>query len=306
MLILKFIYLFLSIFVLVKSADYFTESAEKIGLYFKLPPFVVGITIVSIGTSLPELVTSVFAMLDKESSIVAGNVIGSNIANIFLVLGVSAIISKGLFTEHDIMKVDLPILAASAFFMFMASQDGIFDFKEGILSIIGLIVYMIYASKSKKMNFDNIMIEKLELKTPIILILSIIFVNLSAKYTIINVIEISKALSIATSAIAASVVAFGTSLPELMVSINAAKKGNLEMSIGNVIGSNIFNTFGIAGVASLVGNITIDEKTLSLSFPVMISATLLIVFALQNKAMSKWVGYIFVLFYVMYIMELFI
>ncbi len=305
MLILKFIYLFLSIFVLVKSADYFTESAEKIGLYFKLPPFVVGITIVSIGTSLPELVTSVFAMLDKESSIVAGNVIGSNIANIFLVLGVSAIISKGLFTEHDIMKVDLPILAASAFFMFMASQDGIFDFKEGILSIIGLIVYMIYASKSKKMNFDNIMIEKLELKTPIILILSIIFVNLSAKYTIINVIEISKALSIATSAIAASVVAFGTSLPELMVSINAAKKGNLEMSIGNVIGSNIFNTFGIAGVASLVGNITIDEKTLSLSFPVMISATLLIVFALQNKAMSKWVGYIFVLFYVMYIMELF-
>ncbi len=306
MLILKFVYLFLSIFVLVKSADYFTESAEKIGLYFKLPPFVVGITIVSIGTSLPELVTSVFAMLDKESSIVAGNVIGSNIANIFLVLGVSAIISKGLFTEHDIMKVDLPILAASAFFMFMASQDGIFDFKEGILSIIGLIVYMIYASKSKKMNFDNIMIEKLELKTPIILILSIIFVNLSAKYTIINVIEISKALSIATSAIAASVVAFGTSLPELMVSINAAKKGNLEMSIGNVIGSNIFNTFGIAGVASLVGNITIDEKTLSLSFPVMISATLLIVFALQNKAMSKWVGYIFVLFYVMYIMELFI
>ena len=306
MLILKFIYLFLSIFVLVKSADYFTESAEKIGLYFKLPPFVVGITIVSIGTSLPELVTSVFAMLDKESSIVAGNVIGSNIANIFLVLGISSIISKGLFTEHDIMKVDLPILAASAFFMFMASQDGIFDFKEGILSIIGLIVYMIYASKSKKMNFDNIMIEKLELKTPIILILSIIFVNLSAKYTIINVIEISKALSIATSAIAASVVAFGTSLPELMVSINAAKKGNLEMSIGNVIGSNIFNTFGIAGVASLVGNITIDEKTLSLSFPVMISATLLIVFALQNKAMSKWVGYIFVLFYVIYIMELFI
>ncbi len=306
MLILKFVYLFLSIFVLVKSADYFTESAEKIGLYFKLPPFVVGITIVSIGTSLPELVTSVFAMLDKESSIVAGNVIGSNIANIFLVLGISSIISKGLFTEHDIMKVDLPILAASAFFMFMASQDGIFDFKEGILSIIGLIVYMIYASKSKKMNFDNIMIEKLELKTPIILILSIIFVNLSAKYTIINVIEISKALSIATSAIAASVVAFGTSLPELMVSINAAKKGNLEMSIGNVIGSNIFNTFGIAGVASLVGNITIDEKTLSLSFPVMISATLLIVFALQNKAMSKWVGYIFVLFYVMYIMELFI
>lgn len=305
MLLLNVLFLFISIFVLVKSADYFTESAEKIGLYFKLSPFIVGITIVSVGTSLPELVTSFFAVLDKQSTIVAGNVAGSNIANILLVLGISAVVSRGLLTKHDIMNVDLPMLAASAFFLYICSYDGIFDYKEGILSLLSLIVYMVYATKSKRISFENIAIERIELKTPVILIISIIFLNISAKYTIYNVIEISKAVNIATSTIAASVVAIGTSLPELMVSLNAAKKGNLEMSIGNVIGSNIFNTFGVMGAISFIDNIKVDANTVNLSLPVMVAATLLIVFSLQNRAMSRWIGYIFLIFYALYLIKLF-
>ncbi len=307
MLLLKFVFLSISIFVLVKSADYFTESAEKIGLYFKLSPFIVGITIVSVGTSLPELVTSIFAVIDKQSTIVAGNVIGSNIANIFLVLGLSAIVSNGLSTKHDIMRVDLPMLAASAFFLYIASYDGIFDFKEGILSVMGLTAYLLYAYKSKNINVEltNQPQEKLKFTTLIILFASVIFLNISAKYTVTNIVEISDMLNISTSAIAASVVAFGTSLPELMVSINAAKKGNLEMSIGNVIGSNIFNTFGIMGVASCIAPIKIDTPTITLSLPVMLASTVLLVFSLQNKAMSRWIGYMFVLFYVLYIVKLF-
>ena len=307
MLLLKFVFLSISIFVLVKSADYFTESAEKIGLYFKLSPFIVGITIVSVGTSLPELVTSIFAVIDKQSTIVAGNVIGSNIANIFLVLGLSAIVSNGLSTKHDIMRVDLPMLAASAFFLYIASYDGIFDFKEGILSVMGLTAYLFYAYKSKNINVEltNQPQERLKFTTLIILFASVIFLNISAKYTVTNIVEISDMLNISTSAIAASVVAFGTSLPELMVSINAAKKGNLEMSIGNVIGSNIFNTFGIMGVASCIAPIKIDTPTITLSLPVMLASTVLLVFSLQNKAMSRWIGYMFVLFYVLYIVKLF-
>lgn len=307
MLLLKFVFLSISIFVLVKSADYFTESAEKIGLYFKLSPFIVGITIVSVGTSLPELVTSIFAVIDKQSTIVAGNVIGSNIANIFLVLGLSAIVSNGLSTKHDIMRVDLPMLAASAFFLYIASYDGIFDFKEGILSVMGLTAYLLYAYKSKNINVEltNQPQERLKFTTLIVLFASVIFLNISAKYTVTNIVEISDMLNISTSAIAASVVAFGTSLPELMVSINAAKKGNLEMSIGNVIGSNIFNTFGIMGVASCIAPIKIDTPTITLSLPVMLASTVLLVFSLQNKAMSRWIGYMFVLFYVLYIVKLF-
>jgi len=307
MLFLKFVFLSVSIFVLVKSADYFTESAEKIGLHFKLSPFIVGITIVSVGTSLPELVTSIFAVIDKQSMIVAGNVVGSNIANIFLVLGLSAIVSNGLSTKHDIMRVDLPMLAASAFFLYIASYDGIFDLKEGVLSIIGLIAYLLYAYKSKPISAElaHKPQEKLKLTTLIILFTSVIFLDISAKYTVVNIVEISNMLNISTSAIAASVVAFGTSLPELMVSINAAKKGNLEMSIGNVIGSNIFNTFGIMGVASCIAPIKIDTPTIALSLPVMLASTVLLVFSLQNKAMSRWIGYMFILFYVLYIIKLF-
>ncbi len=304
-MILKFIYLFLSILVLVKSSDYFTQSAEKVGIFFKLPPFVVGVTIVSIGTSLPELVTSIFAVLDKHSAIVAGNVAGSNIANILLVLGLSSIVSKNLLTEHDIMKVDLPFLAASSFFLYLACLDGQFDYKEGILSLIAIIVYMIYAGRSRNIGIENIIMEKLSLKEPIILLLSIIFVNLSAQYTIQNIVDISNLLHISTGVVAASIVALGTSLPELMVSLNASKRGNLEMAIGNIIGSNIFNTFGIMGAASIVGNLTIDKTTLHISLPVMVAATIMIVFSLQNKAMSKWIGYTFIIFYVLYIMKLF-
>ncbi len=307
MLFLKFVFLSISIFVLVKSADYFTESAEKIGLHFKLSPFIVGITIVSVGTSLPELVTSIFAVIDKQSTIVAGNVVGSNIANIFLVLGLSAIVSNGLSTKHDIMRVDLPMLAASAFFLYIASYDGTFDLKEGILSFVGLTAYLLYAYKSKNASLEltNPPQGKLKFTTLIILFASVIFLDISAKYTVINIVEISNIINISTSAIAASVVAFGTSLPELMVSINAAKKGNLEMSIGNVIGSNIFNTFGIMGAASCIAPIKIDIPTITLSLPVMLASTVLLVFSLQNKAMSRWIGYMFILFYVLYIVKLF-
>ncbi len=306
MLVLHFFFLAVSIFVLVKSAGYFTSSAEKIGLYFKLPPFIVGVTIVSVGTSLPELITSVFAIAESQSPIVIGNVVGSNIANIFLVLGLSSIVSGGLSTEHDVMKVDLPMIAASAFLLYICSYDGVFDFKEGLLFILALTVYMFYAAKSKKGELgETEIVEKIGIKTILVLFVSIVFLDLSAKYTVYNVVVISKLLNISTAAVAASVVALGTSLPELMVSVHAAKRGNLEMSIGNVIGSNIFNTFGIMGVSSFVGRIFIDRQTIHLDLPVMVMATLLLVFSLQNKAMSRWMGYIFLLFYSLYIFKLF-
>ncbi len=304
MLVLHFLFLFVSIFVLVKSADYFTVSAEKIGLYFGLPPFIVGVTIVSIGTSLPELLTSIFAILQHESPIVAGNVVGSNIANIFLVLGFSTIVAGGFSTRHDVMKVDLPMAIASALFLYVASYDGVFDYKEGIISLLALFVYMLYAAESKNPDVRGVSGE-FKLSTIAVLILSLLFLNFSAKYTVMNIIDISTALHLSTGVIAASVVAVGTSLPELMVSLSAAKKRNFEMAIGNVIGSNIFNTFGIMGVASLVGTLKIDKSTLSLSMPVMVVATILLVFSLQNRAMSRWMGYIFIIFYLLYMLKLF-
>ncbi len=306
MLLTQLFIFFISLVVLIKSSDYFTDSAEKVGLYFKFPAFIVGVTIISVGTSLPELVTSIMSVLKHHSEIVAGNVTGSDIANILLILGISSIIAKDMRFEHDIMRVDLPILAASSFFLFFCVQDGIFSTIEGVLSILLLVVYLLYASQAKKSTFENVLIEKLGFKTPIILILSIIFVNISAEYTVSSIVKISAILHIPTEVIAASALAIGTSLPELVVSITAIKKGNIEMSVGNVVGSNIFNTFGVMGTASLFGNIKIGSDVINFYIPFVVASTILLVFAIQNKVMSRWIGYTFVIFYIFYILKLFL
>ena len=140
----------ISLIVLIKSSDYFTISAEKIGVYFGLPAFLVGVTIVALGTSLPELLSSIIAVLKGSSEIVVGNVVGSNITNIFLVLGISAIIGKKLKIGYELMHVDLPILMASALYLAITIWDGVFTWSEGILGLIGLVVYLLYTVNTEK------------------------------------------------------------------------------------------------------------------------------------------------------------
>lgn len=309
MLFIQFAILLISIAVLIKSADYFTDSAEKIGLYFGIPSFIVGITIVSIGTSLPELFTSIEAMANNNSQIVIGDVVGSNIANILLVLGLSFVISKNLQLTYDIMKVDIPMLAASAFFLFICSVNMQFTIIDGILSLMALFIYVLYAVSSDKNETikpeDEKTYTKIGIKVPLMLIISAAAINFSAKYAVLSIIDISKLLNIGTEIIAASIVAIGTSLPELSVSISAAKKGNIEISVGNIIGSNIFNTFGVMGIASLFGTLTITNNMLYMGIPVMISATLLFIFSIQKKTITRWEGWLFIVFYILFLVKLF-
>ncbi len=309
MLFIQFAILLISITVLVISADYFTDSAEKIGLYFGIPSFIVGITIVSVGTSLPELFTSIEAVTNNNSQIVIGDVVGSNIANILFVLGLSFVISKNLQLTYDIMKVDIPMLAASAFFLFICSINMQFTIIDGILSLAALFIYILYAVSSGKNEpikpEDEKTYTKIGVKVPLMLIISAAAINFSAKYAVLSIIDISKLLNIGTEIIAASVVAVGTSLPELSVSISAAKKGNIEISVGNIVGSNIFNTFGVMGIASLFGTLIITKDMLYIGIPVMISATLLFIFSIQKKTITRWEGWLFIVFYILFIVKLF-
>jgi len=159
-------------FVLIKASDYFTDSAEKIGIFFGLPAFLIGVTIVSIGTSLPELITSIFAVLNNASEIVVSDVIGSNITNIFLVLGVSAIVGKRLKIGFEIIRVDLPMLIGSTFLLAITIYDGIFTLPEALLCILGIIIYLTYTVKTekktprfngRKRNENNIKNKKIQL-----------------------------------------------------------------------------------------------------------------------------------------------
>jgi cation:H+ antiporter len=304
-----------SLFVLIKAASYFTNSAEKIGLYFGISAFIVGVTIVSVGTSLPELVSSIIAVLKGSSEIVVGNVIGSNITNIFLILGIAAIVGKNLKITYEIIHVDLPILVGSAFLFGLTIWDGVLSLPEALLLIAGIIVYFLYIVNSQKEHKDIKIKEemkgelrkskKLDAKTIVIFIISAFFIYLGAKYTIESVIKISEMLSIGKEIIAASAVALGTSLPELTVSIIAAKKGKPEIAVGNVLGSNIFNTFVVMGVPALFGALIIPQNMIVFALPIMIIATLLFFFIAQEKEVTRWEGWMLLLFYVFFIGKLF-
>ncbi|WP_025209783.1 calcium/sodium antiporter [Hippea sp. KM1] len=295
----------ISLFVVVKSADYFTESAERVGLFFGLSPFIVGAVILSIGTSLPELVTSIAAVLQKHSEIVIADVVGSNITNILLVLGVSILFTKNKTLKHNAALVDLPILILSAFFIYLAFKNSNFGFTEGVFSLLALFIYILYATSSKKIDIEEES-KKLTPKEPIILIISLILLNFGSKYTIKSVIEISKILNISTGVIASTVIALGTSLPELLVSATAARKGKLEIAIGNVIGSNIFNAFGVVGLASLFGSLKLDASTAEYGIPFMIASSILLGFIVQNKETSRWVGAALLVFYCFFVYKLFL
>lgn len=304
-----------SLYVLIRASEFFTDSAEKIGLFFGLPAFIVGVTIVAIGTSLPELISSIFAVLEGSSEIVVGTVVGSNIANIFLVLGMAAIVSKKLKITYELLHVDVPILVISAFLFAVMIFDGIFTLPEAIFSLIGIVAYFLYVINTQKIHKDVEIKKEMKVKlrekkqlkpmTWVILLISTVFIYFGARYAIESVIKLSSIIGIGTEIIALGAVALGTSLPELTVSIVAARKGKPEIAVGNILGSNIFNTFAVMGIPAFFGVVVIPFGILSFALPMMLIATLLFFFITQNKEVTKWEGYFLLLFYVFFIGKLF-
>lgn len=305
------IVLLVSLGILSKSADFFTDSAEKIGVYFGIPPFIVGVTIVAIGTSLPELISSLVAVYSDSGEIVVGNVIGSNIANIFLILGVASLISGLLNIEYDLVSVDLPLFVGSAFLLGLTVWDGKYTVGESLLSVAGYVIYTFYAVNVRKddegedASEEETTTKSFPTKEFAILAASSLFIFLGAKYTIDSVVKISEILNIGKEIIAVSAVALGTSLPELIVTINQARKGNPEVAIGNVLGSNIFNSFMVMGIPGLTGRLIIPEDILSSGLLVMLAGTVLFFFVTQDEQVTKWEGLLFFLFYTWFIGNLF-
>ncbi len=191
--------------------------------------------------------------------------------------------------------------------------DGVFTWREGIILLLGMVIYLWYTTASQK-DLESQQTQKkavktkresLSWKTIFVLLASCVFIFLGAKFTIDSIIELSAILNIGTEIIAMSAVALGTSLPELMVTISAAKQGNAEMAVGNVLGSNIFNSFVVMGVPAFFGSLSISQEVLMFSFPVMIAATLLYFFMTQEKEITKWEGWFLILFYGFFIAKIF-
>lgn len=292
--------------ILSLSSDWFVDAAEKVGIYFRLPGFIIGVVIIGFGTSLPELASSIVSVLQGRSEIVISNAIGSNITNIFLVLGVSALFAKSYTIKHDIFQMDLPFLMGSAIMIALMTYDQNFTVVEAIICLIALALYL-YRSITQGQISEQIKEEEAEeqkkpsVMTWLILVISPVLITLGADLTVKSVVAVSEILKIGTEIIAVTVVSLGTSLPEVMVSIQASRKGKADMAVGNVIGSNIFNTFAVMGVSAFFGTLKISSSYPVKTLPIFLGATVMAYFIVQDKKVFRFEGILLLLFYVFFL-----
>lgn len=293
-----------SLSVLLKASDWFIDSAEEIGLSFGISPFIIGLTIIAFGTSLPELATSVAAVLSGNSEIVLGNVVGSNITNIALVLGIITLIANPIKLDYNIWHIDMPYLWGSAFLLYFVVLDGRFTFFEALLFVVGIVVFLFYSIKSDQ---DEEKKERVKLgpRPFVFLLLGGVLVWLGADYTIQAISGLSELAGISPEVIALSAVALGTSLPEVIVSVSAARKGKASLAVGNVLGSNIFNTYVVMSIPSFFGELVIPPNILAFSLPLMIAVTILFGIIANNKKITRWEGVLVLMFYAFYMVSLF-
>jgi len=292
-----------SLVVLLIGSDWFIDSAEKIGLSVGISPFIVGVTIVAFGTSLPELATSIASVMEDSSEIVIGNVVGSNIANILLVLGMTAFIAKEIKLDFDIMNVDVPLLIISSILLFWCVSDFKFTIFEAILLLLSLAIFL-YNSMKGTESTDEDHRPTVTWKNYVMLVIGGACVYFGATYTIYAINDISLSLGISPDIIALTVIALGTSLPEVVVSISAARKGKHAIAIGNVLGSNMFNTYAVMGIPRFFGDLTIPGDIMAFTMPFMVCVTLLFFFIVLSKRIGQWEGAMLLILYIFYINQI--
>jgi cation:H+ antiporter len=296
------LFLLLGFVFLIKGADYFVDSASAIARRFKIPSIIIGLVIVSIGTSLPELSVSVSSSLNGMNDLSVANVVGSNIFNILMVLGFSSLITK-LPIEENSIKFDLPFLNIVSIMLLAMLINLTLGRFNGVI-LIGIFVYFLWHTIKPILNEDNTEKEienKLSFKVIVLGILGVIGIILGGDMVVDSASNIAKMLGMSENLIGLTIVAIGTSLPEFVTSIIAVLKGENEIAIGNVIGSNIFNILLILGVSSVISPIVVSFISV-IDVVFMISITILLyVFVVKNKVLNRCQGITFIFLYIGYI-----
>ena len=305
--------LFFGIVILVIGGELLVQSAISLNNKFKLSPLLIGTTVVSFGTSAPELIVSIQAMLNGNSSVAVGNVVGSNIANLGLVLGF-VILLKPLTINWRKYLLSYLIMFFSAAFFWVFSHDGNIDKFEGLFLLFGLLVFLFLSIRYMKILYKNdrsLVRDELtpELKTNlntkwmlIYFVLGSIGLALGSELLVQNAVLVATEFGVSEFVIGLSIVALGTSLPELITSLVAIYKGENSISIGNLIGSNIFNVFAVIGASSLIGDMPVSQDVFHFDLIVMLLFVLFagyLIFIL--KKMSRIHGVILLITYVLYI-----
>lgn len=322
-MLLNIIFIIIGFVLLIKGADFLVDGASEIAKKFHIPEIVIGLTIVAIGTSMPELVVSVTSALEGHSDLAIGNVIGSNIANMFLILGVCSII-KPLIFKKETRLFEIPFTIFSTIMLFFLCINGSGEQinritrEEGIILLAFCILFIIYnlimAKKGEEFDQEENILElrtEENKKTPLWeslfgIIVGIIGLKLGGDLVVENSVEIAKILGISEKLISLTIVAFSTSLPELITSIAATRKGETDMAIGNILGSQIFNILLIIGVSAALTPINYSKSYDSNIILLIVGSIMLGLFPFIGKKneMTRSNGIVFVLTYAIYLVSI--
>ena len=304
---MEYLLLIIGFVLLIKGADFFVEGSSSLARFLKIPSVIIGLTIVAMGTSAPEASVSINAALAGNNDIAVSNVIGSNIFNGLVVVGICAFIS-GFKTNRDILKRDMPVNILITAILCVMIADGRLSRLEGILLLAGMIFYIVNMILSALKTRSSYPDEKsMPLYKSLIFIAGgLVSVIFGGNLVVNNASQIAVSFGVSQNFIGLTIVAIGTSLPELVTSIVATRKGDSGLALGNAIGSNIFNILFILGMSAMISPLHILSESIIDCVILLVSGILLFVFAYTKKSMNRTEGAICVLSYIGYTAYLFI
>ena len=308
-IVLNLLFLVIGMFLLIKGADWFVEGSSNVAKALKIPSLIIGLTLVSIGTSLPELSVSVNAALAGSADISYGNVIGSNIFNVFVVIGASALFTP-MIVAKDVKKYDIPILigiyALFALFSFVTTPLVLSRWESIILAVL-FVSYIVFLVLRTKKSGNEVAEEEAPAKPRkmwvniILIIVGIAAIVGGGEFVVTTASNLALMAGMSELLVGLTIVAVGTSLPELVTSMVAAKKGENDIAVGNAIGSSIFNILLILGVASTIAPIGFEFNTIVDAAMMMLSVVLVFIFAVKSNKINKVQGGVLILVYVVYL-----
>ncbi len=305
---LELILIIIGFLLLIKGADFLITGSEAIANKFRIPEAIVGLTLVAFGTSVPELFISLQANLSGTSDIILGNLIGTNITNILLIVGIAVLFKNITFSKENI-KIEIPFMVITTFmFYFLANNGDGISRSDSIILLFTIGSFLLYLFKTKKTVLGRPKDLDLNIKKTIIFILSgIALLIVGSRFVVDNATNLAVLLNIDDGIIGLTLIALGTSLPEIVTYIVTTLKGENEMAIGNIIGSNIMNLTLIVGISGFIKPITYDTFYNEHLIILLIASFLLIIFSNLNKknTISKRHGLLFLLLYVLYLILLF-
>lgn len=310
-MLLQFMLLVIGFVLLIKGADWFVDGASKIADKFHIPQLVIGLTIVAFGTSAPEAAVGITAGLKGNADIALGNVLGSNVMNILLILGITSVIIP-VSIQESTLKFEVPfVILISVLILFLGKSDGTIGLMDGIILWVFFLVFLFYllqlAKKGQTIedipeSGENDRLWKMVLAT----IIGLIAIVWGSNLTVDSASYIAKKLGLGQRFIGLTIVAFGTSLPELVTSATAALKGKADIAIGNILGSNIFNLLFVLGTTAIIVPLNYAQSFVFDNIICILSAVLLFVCVLKNKKLTRSGGIIMLVCYAAYFIRLYL